>query len=384
MFFSGVATFIAELGSPLTPDSRTSDYSVSSPDGVSEPTMAPPQSIQNSTEEIDLACWPWTDEWTADVSNIELFSDPCDNTEYGKPDSNIELKNSTEDDSCNNLNIFQDSSKINDLFNSLPLTQCKLIESSNIKSECDFIPDNKFVVSDEKSPTKFTQHGSVEHLCNNSNNSLQIDILEEKSSVNDRQKSLPSSKLAACTDKLDTKHQEQKYCTNKNISVPFKKHEFEKPKDFDGPNKKKLCVDQTTMLSNKGRYFMRSSSAVSHDVFETKISHLLDQNKNVQDHLTLTKLKCSLRSPISKSYQCDNNCSIKNNEQLNYATIKTPAGFSSNKIRFPKSESHWISLRGSILCHWNECNNHFATYAKLIEHLQVCVNTTYLIIIVLK
>jgi len=373
VFFSGVATFITELGSPLTPDSRVSDYSVPSPD-VSEPIMAPPQSIQNSAEEIDLACWPWSEEWTADCSNIELFPDPCDNAEYCKADSNIKLnKNAIVDDSCNDLNIFQDSSKINDLFNSLPLAQCKLTESSNMKSECDFIPHKNFLVSDEKSPTKFTLRDSVEHVCNNINNSLQSNVLDDKSLVNDEKKSLAPLQLPACADNFDSvMHQEQEGRMNKNILVQIKQNEVEKANDFDGPNKKKLCVDQTITLSNKSRYFMRSSSASSHDLFQTKISHLLDKNKNVQDKFTSTKLECSLQSPISKSYQCDNNCSIKNNEQLNYATTKSSAGFSSNKIRFPKSESHWISLRGSIMCHWDGCNNHFTTSAKLIEHLQVC------------
>lgn len=405
-FFSGVATFITELGSPLTPDSRVSEYSIPSPD-ERETVMAPPPPLPNSADEIDLACWPWSEEWTADCSNIELFSDACDTTDYCKTDaniSNIELdENVIEDDSCNEkLNIFQNSSKINDLFNSLPLAQCKLIESSDIKSECDFVPAKKFLVSDEESPTKFTLR-SDEHYSSDIITSLQSNILDDKSLLKDEESLLslqfPPCTPSTCSDSFD--ETDFKLCddlTDNSVSLKYIKDEGEKSiceslidtsitenfklnnnisddeSDTYSPHKK-LCVDQTVKLPNKGRYFMRSSSGSSHDLFKSKIPHLLDQNKNLQDNLkpSSTKLKCSLRNPINKHQQCDINGSIRNNEQLNYSTTElNSASFNSNKIRFPKLDSHWISLRGNIMCRWNNCDSHFTATAKLIEHLQVC------------
>lgn len=402
-FFSGVATFITGLGSPMTPDSRASEYSIPSPD-VCEPIMAPPPSLQSSTDEIDLTCWPWGEEWTADCSNIELFSDTSDTTDYCKADSNIssiELdKNITEDDSCNNLNIFENSSKINDLFNSLPLSQCKLIESSDMKSECNFNPTKKLTVSNKQLPIKCTQCSSDENFSRDIINSLQSDILDDKSLLKD-ESLLPlqfsSCDKLLCANKFDKV--EFQLCedhTNKSILNQIKKDKVKelkktkvisssisenlKLKNIPDDNKnegkdqqkKKLCTDKTTMLPNKGRYFMRSSSGSSRD-FQTKISHLLDQNKNVQG-LSSTKLKFSSQNSITKHYQCDNTSSIRNNEQLNFSTTKVASvnGFNSNKIRFPKLDSHWISLSGNIICRWDGCNNHFTASAKLIEHLQVC------------
>lgn len=379
----------------MTPDSRASEYSIPSPDEC-EPVMGPPP-LPNSADEIDLTCWPWSEEWTADCSNIELFSDTSDTTDYCKTDSsisNIELdKNAIEDDK---LNIFQNSSKINDILNSLPLAQCKLIESSDIKSECDCVPPKKCLVPGEESPTKFT--------CNSDENlsediaSLQSNILDDESLLKDSLLPLqfPSCTPSLCSDSFD--ETEFKLCedhADNSISIKYKKDKDEKSdceklvdtsitkkfktnnnisdseNDNNSPHKK-LCLDQIT-LPNKGRYFMRSSSGSSHDLFRSKISHLLDQNKNVQDNLTFpsTRLKCSLRNPINK-YQHNNNGSIRNNEQLNYSTTKlTSAGYNSNKIRFPKLDSHWISLRGNIMCRWNNCDSHFTASAKLIEHLQV-------------
>lgn len=406
LFFSGVATFITELGSPLTPDSRVSEYSIPSPDEC-EPVMPPPPPLANSADEIDLACWPWSEEWAADCSNIELFSDACDTTDYCKTDTNItniELdQNVIEDDSCNEkLNIFQNSSKINDLFNSLPLAQCKLIESSDIKSECDFVPAKKFLVSDEESPTKFTLRSSDEHFPSDIITSLQSNILDNKCLLKDEESLLslqfPSCTPSTCSDSFD--ETDFKLCDDhmdNNISIKYLKDEGEKlicedsidtpstknfklnnnisddENDSSNPHKK-LCVDQTIKLPNKGRYFMRSSSGSSHDLFKSKIPQLLDQNKNVQDDLKSpsTRLNCSLRNPINKQ-QCNINGSIKNNEQLNYSSTQlTSVGFNSNKIRFPKLDSHWISLRGNIMCRWNNCDCHFTATAKLIEHLQVC------------
>ncbi|XP_060856322.1 uncharacterized protein LOC132934063 isoform X1 [Metopolophium dirhodum] len=403
---SGVATFITELGSPLTPDSRVSEYSIPSPDEC-EPIMAPPPPLANSADEIDLACWPWSEEWAADCSNIELFSDACDTTDYCKTDTNIaniELdQNVIEDDSCNDkLNIFQNSSKINDLFNSLPLAQCKLIESSDIKSECDFVPAKKFLVSDEESPTKFTLRSSDEHFSNDIITSLQSNILDNKCLLKDEESLLslqfPSCTPSTCSDSFD--ETDFKLCEDhmdNSISIKYIKDEGEKSiceglidtsstnnfklnnnisddeSDSSSPHKK-LCVDQTIKLPNKGRYFMRSSSGSSHDLFKSKIPHLLNQNKNIQDNFksSPTRLKCSLRNPINKHQQCDINGSIRNNEQLNYSTTElTSVGFDSNKIRFPKLDSHWISLRGNIMCRWNNCDSHFTATAKLIEHLQV-------------
>lgn len=358
--------------------------------------MGPPP-LPNSADEIDLACWPWSEEWTADCSNIELFSDTSDTNDYCKTDtsiSNIELdKNTIEDDK---LNIFQNSSKINDILNSLPLAQCKLVESSDIKSECDCVPPKKCLVLGEESPTKFT--------CNSHENlsedipSLQSNILDDESLLKESLLPLPftSCTPSMCSDSFD--ETEFKLCedhTENSISIKYKKDKDEKSdceklidtsitqnfktnnnisdidNDYNRPHKK-LCLDQTT-LPNKGRYFMRSSSGSSHDLFRSKIPYLLDQNKNVQDNSTFpsTRLKCSLRNPINK-YQHNSNGSIRNNEHLNYSTTKlTSAGYNSNKIRFPKLDSHWISLRGNIMCRWNNCDSHFTASAKLIEHLQV-------------
>lgn len=382
----------------MTPDSRTSEYSIPSPDEC-EPIMAPPPSLQNSADEIDLTCWPWSEEWTETCSNIELFSDACDTTDYCKADTkidNIELnKNVVED-------VFKNSSKINDLFNSLPLAQCKLIESSDIKSDCDFVPAKKFLVSDEESPTKFTLRNVDENFSRDIITSLQSNILNSKDLLKNEESFLPLQFQPCtpikCSDSFD--ETEFQLCENhaeNSISIKYKNDESEKSSrgklidspttddfklnnnisdndsDYNSPHKK-LCVDHTFTLPNKSRYFMRSSSGSCNDSFQPKISHLLDQNKNFKPS---TRLKYSLRNPINKNYQCDNNGSIKNNEQLNYSTKKiTSVGFDSNKIRFPKLDSHWISLRGNIMCRWKDCDSYFTTSAKLIEHLQVCEDFT--------
>lgn len=390
----------------MTPDSRVSEYSIPSPEEC-EPVMAPPPSIQNPADEIDLACWPWGEEWTAeDCSNIELFSncDTCDTADYCKADTNIadiELnKNVIEDDSCNDkLNIFENSSKINDLFNSLPLDQCNLIESSNNKSECDFVPDKKFLVSDEESPTKFTLRSSDENFPRNIITSLQSNTLDSKSLINDEESllSLPfqpctpltcsdnfnETDFQLCDENSDNiistkyKNDEDNVLTDTSIDKNSKlKHSLsDSENDFSKPNKK-LCVEQKIKLPEKGRYFMRSSGS-SQELLKNKIPHLLDQNKNVQDNLLLpsSRLKRSLQNSSNKHHHCDNNISIRNNEQLNYPTTKVSSeGLNCDKIRFPKLDSHWISLRGNIMCRWNGCDNHFTASAKLIEHLQVCKN----------
>lgn len=403
LFFSGVATFITELGSPLTPDSRASEYSIPSPDEC-EPIMAPPPSLQNSADEIDLACWPWGEEWTADCSNIELFSNTCNSSDCCKTETDISNisdldKNLIEDDSCNDkLNIFQDSSKINDLFNSLPLAQCKLIESSNIKSDCDFVPAKKFLVSDEESPTKFTIRSSDEPFSRDIINSLQANILEDKSLLKDEKSLLPLQfQPLTCSNNFETEFKLCEDHANKSISINYKKDEIEKPKcvkeinnfaadnlklndnvsdsenSCSSPHKKKLCVDQTLVLPKKGGYFMRSSFGSSHDLFKSKNPHLLDQNKNVHDNLKSPSTRL-LRNSINKHFHCDNNGLIRNNAQLNNCstTKVSSVNFNSNKIRFPKLDSHWISLRGNVMCRWNGCDNHFTASAKLIEHLQVC------------
>lgn len=387
----------------MTPDSRVSEYSIPSPEEC-EPVMAPPPSIQNPADEIDLACWPWGEEWTAeDCSNIELFSncDTCDTADYCKVDTNIadiELdKNVVENDSCNDkLNIFQNSSKINDLFNSLPLAQSNLIESSSNKSECDFVPAKKNLVSDEESPTKFTLHSSDENFSRNIIPSLQSNTLDSKSLLNDEESllSLPfqpctpitcsdnfnETDFQLCADDSDNsisiKHtnDEDKRLTDTSIAKNSKfNHSLsDSENDCSKPNKK-IRVEQKIILPEKGRYFMRSSSS-SQELFRSKIPHLLDQNKNVQDNLLLpsTRTKCSLQNSSYKLKHTDNNISIRNNEQLNYPTTKlTSEGLNSDKIRFPKLDSHWISLRGNIMCRWNGCDNHFTATAKLIEHLQV-------------
>jgi hypothetical protein len=385
----------------MTPDSRVSEYSIPSPDEC-EPVMAPPPTIPSSGDEIDLACWPWGEEWTADCSNIELFSDTCDTTDYCKEDTSIannELnKNVVQDDSCNDkLNIFQNSSKLNDLFNSLPLAQCKLIESP-AKSDCDFVPPKKFLVSDEESPTKFTLSSSDEK-CSRDISSLESNILNNESILKDEKSLLPlqfsPSTPLTCSDSFDKT--ELKLCedhTDNSIPNNFKKDEVEKSNsgkiintytnenfklnkkisnnendDINPP--KKLCVDQSSKLPNIGRYFMRSSGS-SQNLYQSKIPHLLDQNKNVQGKLTSSRLKCSLRNSINKNYQFDNNEPIKKNEKLSCSKSKiNPVGFNSDKIRFPKLDSHWISLSGNIVCRWNNCDCHFTASAKLIEHLQV-------------
>lgn len=379
-----------------------SEYSIPSPDEC-EPVIAPPPSLQNSADEIDLTCWPWGEEWT-NCSNIELFSDACDTSDYCNVDANItniELdKNIIEDDSfTEKLNIFQNSSKINDLFNSLPLAKCKLIEPSDIKLECDFVPDKKFLVqSDEETPTTFT---ADEHFSRDIITSLQSNILDDKRLLSKDEESLLSLQFkpnmpVKCSDHFDkTEFQLQcgETCTDNN-KCGIKRDKSDKCENsiserlIDSPPitntsklnniptynpHKKLCTDQTVVRSNKSRYFMRSSSSTCYDSLQSKIPQLLDENKNLQGTLKSTKFKCSLRNPNNKYYECDKNGSIKNNEQLNYSTTKsTPLGFNSNKIRFPKLDSHWISLRGNITCHWDGCLSHFSTSAKLMEHLQVC------------
>lgn len=359
--------------------------------------MAPPPSLQNSADEIDLTCWPWSEEWTETCSNIELFSDACDTTDYCKADTkndNIELNTNVVED------VFQNSSKINDLFNSLPLVQCKLIESSDINSDCDFVPAKKFLVSDEESPTKFTLRNVDERFPRDIITSLQSNILDSKDLLKDDESFLPLQFQPCtpikCSDSFDeTEFELSENHLDNSISIKYKKDESEKSnhgKSIDSPTaddlklnnnisdndsdynspRKKICVDQTIALPNKGRYFMRSSSGSCHDSLQSRTPHLLDQNKNLKPS---TKLKCLLRNSINKQYQCDNNGSIKNDEELNYSTTKvTSIGFDSNKIRFPKLDSHWISLRGNIMCRWKGCDNHFTTSAKLIEHLQVCVH----------
>lgn len=362
--------------------------------------MAPPPPIPNSADEIDLACWPWGEEWSADCSNIELFSDACD-TDYCKISTNtanIELnKTVIEDNPCDDtLKIFQNSSRISDLFNSLPLAQGKLIESSDINSEHDFVPAKKFLVSDEESPTKFTLRSSGKNfsediiaLQSNVNKSL---IKDEESILSSQ---FPPCTPLTCSDSFD--ETEFQLCENhadNSITEKYIKDEDEKPdcerltdmptadnfklnsisendSDCSSPQKK-LCVD-SSVFPNKSRYFMRSSLGSSHDLLPSKFPHLLDQNKNLRNNLTSsTKLKYSLRNPINR-HQNDNNGPIRNNEQLNYSTTKlSTVGYNTDKIRFPKLDSHWISLRGNIICRWNGCDNHFTASAKLIEHLQVC------------
>lgn len=390
----------------MTPDSRASEYSIPSPNEC-EPVMAPPPTIPSSGDEIDLACWPWGEEWTADCSNIELFSDTCDTTDYCKEDAsiaNIELdKNIVHDDSCTDkLNIFQNSSKLNDLFSSLPLAQCKLIESPDAKSDSDCVPPKKFLVSDEESPTKFILRSSDEHFSRDIISSLESNILDNESILKDEESLLPlqfsPSTTLTCSDsfdetvfKLSEDHADDSIsnhykkdedgksnceriiddtCTDENFKLDNKISDNES--DYINPHKK-LCVDQTSKLPNKGRYFMRSSGS-SQNLCQSKIPHLLDQNKNVQGNLTSpsTRLKCSLRNSINKNYQNDNNGPIRNNEQLIYSTSKVNSvGFNTDKIRFPKLDSHWISLSGNIICRWNNCDCHFTASAKLIEHLQV-------------
>lgn len=396
----------------MTPDSRTSEYSIPSP-AECEPIMAPPP-LPNTADEIDLACWPWGEEWSADCSNIELFSDTCD-TDYCKVNTgtaDIELsKNIIEDDSCNEkLNIFQNSSKISELFNSLPLAQCKLIESSDIKSDSDFVPAKKFLVSDEESPTKFTSRCPDETFSRDII-ALQSNILDKKSFLKDEESLLslqfPQCTPLTCSGSFDeTEFQLCDDHTDSSIPIKYIKDEDVKSdcevlvntsttdnfklnnnKISDHENDcsspcKKIFLDRT-VLPNKGRYFMRSSSGSTRELLQSKIPNLLDQNKNLQDNLSSSKLKCSLPNPINDHYLCNNNGSIKNNEQLNYSTAKRPSvNFNSNKIRFPKLDSHWISLRGNIICRWDGCDNHFTASAKLIEHLQVifCGKLRYFIV----
>lgn len=361
-YSSGVATFITELGSPLTPESRVSEYSIPSP-GESDPIIAPPPTLTNSTDQIDLACWPWNHEdWTKNSSNIELFSDTFDTTNYCNTDTSISnngvIKNAVDTSSSNDkLNIFQNSSKLNDLFNSLPINQCEVLELSNIKSEFDIFPAKNCFVSNEELPNKCNNIQS--NILDNTN---QTETCSSISCSNNFNKQLCEiNNISNKDDKLNCEvfiDTADNYKLNNSIS------------DNESDNTpKKLCFDQA--MPNMGRYFMRSSSGISNIELKSKVSQLLDQNKNVQS-LTSMKSKCSLKSPINKYYQCDNNVSIRNNEQLNYSTKKIAStGFNSNKIRFPNSDSHWISLRGNIVCRWNGCNSYYITSAKLIEHIQV-------------
>lgn len=358
--------------------------------------MAPPPQLPNSSDEIDLDCWPWSEDWTADCSNIELFSDVCGTSDYCKAVSSIgsiELDNNViKNDSCNDkLNIFQNSSKINDLFSSLPLAKCELLESSDIKSECDFVLSKKLSVSDKESPSKFTLDNPDENFSRDIINSLQSNILEHKCLLKNEGSfsplqfqscatlpcpdSLKKNKFQLCDDKC-SKNKCEISNYKRIVKIPDINYKL-KNKTESGYNSsiKKLCLDQITVQPIKGRYFMRSSYGSSYDLLQSKTPQLLlDQNKNVQDNLTLstTRLKCSLQSLSNTNFKCDSNCSIRNNEQLNYSTSKLTSGdFNTGKIRFPKLDSHWISLRGNIMCRWNDCDSHFTASAKLIEHLQV-------------
>lgn len=333
IFFSGVSTFITKLRSPLTPDSLASEYSIPSSE-ENDTKIIQPQNLANSTDQNDI---PY---WTNNFSDIQLYPDNFDNTNNycdtsDKSISNIEIIKNVLDNTISNhkLNIFKNSLKINDLYSSL-----------NETSECDVIP-NKCTLNNSKS--QFPKE-----IINN----------------------IPSNIL-------DDKNCSTKTCSNNFDIIPFLinnnsiKDEKLKCESFDKLNKsisdnesdnstKKKCFDQT--LPKKGRYFMRSSSGVYNDIFKSKISHLLDQNKNVHG-LTCTKSKGTPNNSITK-HPC--NVSLRNNEQINYSTKKVP-DFNSSKIRFPNLDSHWISLNGFIVCRWTNCNNYFNTSAKLIEHIQV-------------
>lgn len=343
--FSGVATSVTELGSPLTPDSRVSENSFTSPDECEQFLMAPPP-LPSCVDEIDIASWPWSEQWTANCSNIELFSDACDTSSFSKTNTNDEIDNNDK------LNIFQKSSKLNALFNSLPLAQ----------SQCKLNPPKKFLISDEESPTTFSvSNNSNDKISKDIITSLQTDILNNTSLIK-VEDSLLSVQLGSCTPLMcsDSFNEAQFIVcddVNNGITDNLKLNNIitNNESNYNSPHKK-LCVDHK--LPNKSRYFMRSSSGNSK--FQSKMSHLLDKNINLKN------LKCSLRNPITKR-QSETNGIIKNNESTKLNSV----GSNSNKIRFPKLDSHWISLRENIICRWNGCDNHFNDITKFLEHLQV-------------
>lgn len=348
---------MTELGSPLTPDSRVSENSFTSPDECEQFLMAPPP-LPSCVDEIDIASWPWSEQWTANCSNIELFSDACDTSRFGKANTSDEIDNNSA-----KLNIFKKTSKLNAIFNSLPLaqSQCKLIESPGIKTNCEFIPKN-IITSDKESPTTFT-------VCNNSDNdiskniitSLQSDILNNKSLLNVENSllsvDLESCSPIMCSDRFNAAHLQICKDVDNSITNNLKlsNNITNNESNYNNPHKK-LCVDQK--LPNKSRYFMRSSSGNSKS--QSKIAHLLDKNINLKN------LKVSLRNPIAKR-QSEPNGILKNNESTKLNSV----GSNSNKIRFPKLDSHWISLRENIICRWNGCDNNFNDITKFLEHLQV-------------
>lgn len=343
-FSSGVSTFINKLRSSLTPESLVSDYSIQSSE-ENDTKIIQPHTLANPTDQNGLPCWK-NGNWTNNFSNIQLFPNSFDNTNNycdtsDKSISNIEIIKNVFDNtiSSHELNIFKNSLKINDLFNSL-----------NNASECDVIP-NKCIPNNSKN--QFAKEIITNLQSNildnknkfeNSNNFDIIPFLINNNSIKDEKLNCESF------NKL-------------NNSV------LENESDNSS---KKLCFDQT--LPNKGRYFMRSSSGIYNDLFKSKISHLLDQNKNVHG-LTCIKSKGTLNNSINKHYP--RNVSSRNNDQINLSTKKLP-DFNSNKIRFPNIDSHWISLNGFIVCRWTNCNNYFNTSAKLIEHIQVFKQIKYI------
>ncbi|VVC28834.1 Zinc finger C2H2-type [Cinara cedri] len=357
---SGVANSVTELGSPLTPDSRVSENSFISPDECEQYLMAPPP-LPSCVDETDIASWPWSEQWAANCANLELFADACGASSFGKTNKNGEL------DDNHKLNIFQKSAKLNALFNALPLTQslvqsqCKLKESPGIKTHYECTAPKKFPVSDEESPKTFTVCNKSDDNVSGDISTVQSDILNDKSLLK-VEDSLLTEKLESCTPLVcsDSFNEAQfNLCNNIDTSITdnlkLKSNITNNESNYNNPHKK-LCVDQK--LPNKSRYFMRSSSGNKKS--QSKITQLLDKNINLKN------LKCSLRNPISKR-QSETNGIIKNNESTKLNSV----GSNSSKIRFPKLDTHWISLRENIICHWNGCDNHFNDITKFLEHLQV-------------
>ncbi|XP_050528682.1 uncharacterized protein LOC126898551 [Daktulosphaira vitifoliae] len=375
---SGVATFITELGSPMTPDSRVSEYSIPSPVEC-ESIMAPPPPIQNSTDEIDITCWPWGEEWPGDCSNLELFSDTSD-TDDCKTEKDltcIELNKSLEENSCDEK-VFQNSSKVGGLFNTSPLTECKKIEScDNKKSNCDFVPPKSYIVTVDESPIKYS-------LCEDDVITSSEIINNDKTAIKAEEflsDQLSPSYFIKCSDQFEktVNNLSSNISTESNgdrllescMAENLNSNLSNSDANFRSP-KKKICLDvKTTDTSDKGGYFMRSSSGSCHDQLNSKPSLLVDQNKNIQHNILMTaKSKFSINNLIDEK-----SCTYKSNnlnEKLNSSQTNISSDdMNPKKLRFPKLDTHWISLSGNIVCHWNGCDSYFNTSAKLIEHLQV-------------
>ncbi|XP_050438277.1 uncharacterized protein LOC126844265 isoform X2 [Adelges cooleyi] len=387
---SGVATFITELGSPMTPDSRGSEYSIPSPVEC-ESVMAPPPPIQNSADEIDLTCWPWSEEWPGDCSNIELFSDTSD-TEDCKVEKNTadnEINKDSVEDSCTDkLGLFRNPSNLNNVPNIMPLKQCENTKlTDNIKSECEYVHGQNCIVPKEES-RECTLYDNDKF---SSDFITSLKTVDDTQLLNDEKLLLPVH-LSTCTsikcsendnktanelhemyskDSVSTTCTEEKLECNRQIDSSLTQSSNNNLSNdeinYSSPQKK-ICLDMKSDTSDKSRYFMRSSLGTSYDLFQCKASQLVDQNKNLHQASSLSlKSRCSL-----KNHQSNLNGSLSINKQLIGSQKKNCSGdIKPDNIRFPKLDSHWISLKGNIVCRWNGCDNYFNTTAKLIEHLQV-------------